>query len=98
MSEEGLMVCDSCGLTVLIKGIHSSWKGIPVKPNSAEIRWFCREKWFKQVLPVLRINAFSGIPDAYDYPVFLFSAVPNDGSTIQKNLDNTPVLYCLHCV
>jgi len=38
------MKCESCGLEVMQKGDHPSWKGIPMAPNSAELRWFCREK------------------------------------------------------
>jgi len=36
--------CDSCGLEVMQKAEHPNWKGVPMAPNSAELRWFCREK------------------------------------------------------
>lgn len=36
--------CESCGLEVLDKADHPTWKGVPMAPNSAELKWYCREK------------------------------------------------------
>jgi hypothetical protein len=38
------LTCDSCGLTVMMQAEHPTWKGVPMAPNSAELRWFCNEK------------------------------------------------------
>lgn len=38
------MTCASCGLTVMMKGEHPTWKGVPMAPNSSELKWFCNEK------------------------------------------------------
>lgn len=36
--------CESCGLEVMMKAEHPLWKGVPMAPNSDELKWFCREK------------------------------------------------------
>lgn len=38
------MTCDSCGATVMMKAEHPDWKGVPMAPNSSELKWFCNEK------------------------------------------------------